>query len=131
MTNNLKFHQGDSAIKSMVDTIGLPWITFRRVNAYTSVSKLSVIGVPWYDRDEWEETRKLCEDPECFDESYSQWSSHAEKAIVALLRRGEPFERIRIHAQEYAAWCGQHKVSKNRRSRIKYVQLLLKQKLIP
>jgi len=105
LTGNLKFYQGDSAMKVMVYTIGLPWITFRRANAYTSVSKLSVIGIPWYDRDEWEKTRKLCEDPVCFNKSYSQRLSHADKAIIALLRRGEPFEPIRIHAQEYAKWC--------------------------
>jgi len=68
----MKFLQGDSTIKRMADTLGLPWITFRRMNRYTQTTKLSVVGVPWYDVDEWEKTKKICEDPESFHDSYLQ-----------------------------------------------------------
>ncbi len=113
----------------MADTIGLPWITFRKVNRYTKSSKLTVVGVPWYDVDEWEKTKKICEDPETFHNSYMQWLSHADKATISLLRREKPFERVKIIADDYAKWCDKYKIRKNRRSRIKYAQYLLKQKL--
>lgn len=125
----MKFFQGDSTIKRMADTIGLPWITFRRVNRYTKTSRLNVVGVPWYDEDEWGKTKKICEDPESLHDTYQQWLSNADKATIALLRRGEPFERVKIVAQDYAKWCEKHKVRKNRRSRIGFVQYLLKQKI--
>lgn len=125
----MKFFQGDSTIKRMADTVGLPWITFRRVNRYAPISKISVVGVPWYDIDEWKKTKKICEDPESFHDTYQQWLSYADKAAVALLRRGKPFERVKIIAQDYAHWCDNYKVRKNRRSRIKYVQYTLTQKL--
>ena len=62
----MKFFKGDSTIKRMSDTLGMPWITFRRANRYTSLAKLSVVGVPWYDAEEWEKTKKICDDPESF-----------------------------------------------------------------
>ena len=113
----------------MADTIGLPWITFHRVNRYTEASRLNVVGVPWYDEVEWRKTKKICEDPESLHKTYQQWMSNADKATIALLRRGEPFERIKIVAQDYAKWCEKHKVRKNRRSRISFVQYLLLQKI--
>ena len=125
----MKFFQGDSTIKRMADTIGLPWITFRRVNRYSETSKLSVVGVPWYNESEWEKTKKICEDPETLHDTYQQWLSSADKATIALLRRGKPFERVKIVAQDYAKWCEMHKIRKNRRSRIGFSQYLLKQKL--
>ncbi len=127
----MKFFQGDSTIKRMADTIGLPWITFRRVNRYAPISKISVVVVPWYDVDEWKKTKKICEDPESFHDTYQQWLSYADKATVALLRRGKPFERVKIIAKGYAKWCEKHSVRKNRRSRLKYVQYLLTQKINP
>ena len=125
----MKFFQGDSTIKRMADTIGLPWITFRRINRYSETSKLSVVGVPWYDTDEWKKIKKICEDPESLHASYQQWLSYADKATIALLRRGKPFERVKIVAQDYVKWCDKNKVRKNRRSRIKYAQYLLSQKI--
>ncbi len=125
----MKFLQGDSTIKRMADTLGLLWITFRRMNRYTQTTKLSVVGVPWYDADEWEKTKKICDDPESFHDSYLQWLSYADKATVSLLRRDEPFERVKIVAQDYSKWCEKHKIRKNRRSRTKYVQILLRQKI--
>ena len=125
----MKFFQGDSTIKRMADTIGFPWLTFRRVNRYSPISKISVVGVPWYDVDEWKKIKKICEDPESLHDSYQQWLSYADKATVTLLRRGKPFERVKIIAQDYANWCEKYNVRKNRRSRIKYVQYLLIQKI--
>ena len=113
----------------MADTIGLPWITFRQVNRYSEASKFSVVGVPWYDENEWKKTKKFCEDPETLHNTYEQWLSSADKATIALLKRGKPFERVKIVAQEYIAWCEKHKIRKNRQSRIKFVQYLLMQKL--
>ena len=127
----MKFFQGDSTIKRMADTLGLPWITFRRVNRYAPISKVSVVGVPWYDLYEWRKTKKISEDPESFHETYEQWLCYADKATLALLRRGKPFERVKIIAQDYAKWCEMLKVRKNRRSRIRYVQYVLTQKINP
>lgn len=125
----MKFFQGDSTIKRMADTIGLPWITFRQINRFSEASKFSVVGVPWYDEKEWRKAKKICEDPETLHNTYEQWLSSADKATIALLKRGKPFERVKIVAQEYIAWCEKHKIRKNRQSRIKFVQYLLMQKL--
>ena len=125
----MKFFQGDSTIKRMADTIGLPWVTFRRVNRYSEASKLSVVGVPWYDKIEWKNTKKICEDPDTLHDTYEQWLSSAYRATIALLKRGKPFERVKIVAKDYATWCEKNKVRKNRRSRIKFVQYLLMRKL--
>jgi hypothetical protein len=125
----MKFFQSDSMIKRMADTIGLPWITFHRINRYSETSKLSVVGVPWYDEEEWKKVKKLCEDPETLHGTYQLWQGNADKATIALLRRGKPFERVKIIAKDYAKWCEKHKIRKNRKSRIRFVQYLLKQKL--
>ena len=92
----MKFFQGDSTIKRMADTIGLPWITFRRVNRYSDASKFSVVGVPWYDEDEWKKVKKISEDPDTLHDTYELWWSNADKATIALLKRGKPFERVKI-----------------------------------
>ena len=125
----MKFFQGDSTIKRMVDTIGMPWITFRKINRYSETSELSVIAIPWYDENEWKKIKKICEDPETLHNTYQQWLSNADKATLALLRRSKPFERVKVKAKDYAKWCEHHKVRKNRQSRISFVQYLLKQKL--
>ena len=127
----MKFFKGDSTIKRMSDTIGFPWITFRRFNRYTSLAKQTVVGVPWYDVDEWKQTKNICEDPDSFHDTYMQWLSFADKATVSLTKQGKPFERVKIIANDYATWCNNHKIRKNRRTRIKYVQYLLHNKLKP
>ena len=127
----MKFFKSDSTIKRMSDTLGMPWITFRRTNKYTSLAKLSVVGVPWYDVDEWEKIKNICEDPESFHKTYMQWLSYADKATVSLTKQGKPFERVKIKADEYENWCTKNKVKKNRSTRIKYVQHQLQKKLNP
>ncbi|MEM8845133.1 MAG: hypothetical protein AAGB35_08835 [Pseudomonadota bacterium] len=92
-------------------------------------NKKSVMGVPWYTEDTWNEMRNISEDEENFHSNFQEWLATADKSIVLLTTQNRPFLRLDIDPISYSWWCDKNSLKKDRDSRRAYIQYVLDSKI--
>ncbi len=98
-------------------------------NEHKRKRESAVVGIPWYTERSWRKMKDICDDKESFHESYQVWLAHADKSVVLLTNRGQPFERLKIDPVSFSWWCENQSIKRDKESRRAYVQYLLENKL--
>lgn len=80
----------------------------RKANKTTSFSTKdpAILGVAWYQSEQWPRLREVASDSENLEQNYPDWEANANEAIRNLRRAGARVERVVIDIEELVEWCG-------------------------
>lgn len=81
----------------------------------------SVVGVGWYDQENWAQVKETASDPELFEASYSEWLDMARTALTDIQKAGVNAVQFNIVAEELNIWCQANKKPNNAKSRAEFV----------
>jgi hypothetical protein len=71
----------------------------------SSNSAVTVVGMVWYRREDYEAIRTIMVDSEELPDTYDKWFYQAEKTAKYLKRRGLAVERAYLDPHEFPDWC--------------------------
>ncbi len=84
-------------------------------------SQTLIIGITGYTAETWAQVKATATDPECFEDSFEKWKAVAIAARRKFQRSGVRAIEYQIIPQEFSAWCVQHGLANNSKSRGEYV----------
>lgn len=85
----------------------------------------SVIGIAWFDENDWEEWKKISDDK--IEEKYEDWLIEAALAKLKYEDEGFVIKEVKITPGRFKKWCKRNNKKLNSSSRSEYVsELLLK-----
>lgn len=67
--------------------------------------QIRVMGVPWYDREDYRRILEIMEDANLLPETYEKWRYAADKVISTVERSGGTAVRAKIDPDAFIAWC--------------------------
>jgi len=82
--------------------------------------KEAIIGVCWYQPDEWEMLKQTATDSETLDDSYEDWKKNANRAINGLRSNNTKVKKVNVKINELIVWCGENKLENNSKTRSRY-----------
>tara|TARA_R110002096_G_scaffold176819_4_gene353245 strand:- start:987 stop:1310 length:324 start_codon:yes stop_codon:yes gene_type:complete len=85
-----------------------------------------VVGLPWYTKRQWLATKSYCSDPKTFFNSFNEWRSEADKAIIEISNRGLDVKLLPIYIETFSGWCAYHHMQPNKSARRKFTNYLMK-----
>ncbi len=94
----------------------------------TKKSKKLIIGVGWYNKEQWDLLRKNSEDVNELESTYYEWVANANDTIKKFSISGYVIKKIEIDVNELIDWCKKEKYSLNGESRSKFISLKTKLK---
>jgi len=65
----------------------------------------TVIGIAWYEPDEWADLRSVAPDADKLEATHSEWLALAEQSVRELRRAGYRPYRIPVKVAALQAWC--------------------------
>jgi hypothetical protein len=68
-------------------------------------STIDLIGLPWYELEDYERVKVVMADGHLLPDIYSVWRLKAEQIERQLRRQGHRTVRAPLRADEFAAWC--------------------------
>jgi hypothetical protein len=78
------------------------------------------IALPWYRRSHYRPLLAFFSDPDKMPATYDAWLTRAELTESQLQTAGFAVARIWIEPIPFAAWCREHNVSPDQRSRLTF-----------
>ena len=90
--------------------------------------KISVIGVSWYHREDFENIKKILVDGENIGKSYDDWLRMAEKEYNHLISNGHLVEKVFISSIYFPEWCKENNLELNSKARIAFANYVVKKK---
>ena len=66
---------------------------------------VSVIGIAWYKREDYETLKRMFTDGDNLPETYGEWLKTAERVVSQLRRDGQAFKKVYIDPDIFPAWC--------------------------
>ena len=65
----------------------------------------TIMGVAWYERDEWNRLLEVAADPDSLEPSYDEWKTTAESAMAKLAAAGLVVVQETVRVAELVRWC--------------------------
>jgi hypothetical protein len=87
-----------------------------------------VLGLAWFDREQWQRLTEVVENRSELDDTYEQWIQSARDALRNFERQGQSVEKVHIKVDELVAWCKAKGVPIDGKSRSEYVAFLLRKR---
>lgn len=83
--------------------------------------KSRIMGIAWYQPDQWERLLDISEDASDLEDTYEEWQSFATKKIKKLKQQGFSVQKVTIDTEELLAWCNAYRIPVNSHSRSEFV----------
>lgn len=83
----------------------------------------SIIGISWFDKNDWEVWRKISED--VLEDEYDDWLIQASITKSKLEHEGYTVKQVNITPTNFKKWCKENFKKLNSSSRSQYVSELL------
>lgn len=80
-----------------------------------------VVGVSWYNEDNWARVKLAATDSERFEESYLEWLEMALDALANIQKTGINAVQFNIDADELLPWCLANKKANNAAARAEFI----------
>ena len=87
-----------------------------------------VVGIAWFDREQWQRLTEVVEDRSELDDTFEQWESSALQALRNLEHQGQRVEKVFINVNALHSWCKERALPVNGKSRAQYVSSLLQER---
>jgi len=66
---------------------------------------MSIVGVAWYQENDWPRIKTLFQDADQLHDSYAEWLKDTRKAIKQLEKEGCFAKQVVIDIDDLIAWC--------------------------
>ena len=83
----------------------------------------SVIGIAWFDENNWDEWKKISED--AIEDNYEDWLNEASLAKSKYEEEGYIIKQVNITPDNFKKWCLKYNKKLDSSSRSQYVSELL------
>ena len=87
------------------------------------MDKNSIIGIAWFDENDWEEWKKISEDK--IEDNYDDWLVEASLYKSKLVDQGFIVKQVDITPNNFKIWCKKNFKKLDSSSRSDYVSELL------
>lgn len=87
------------------------------------MDKKSIIGIAWFDKNDWEEWKKISEDE--IEDKYDDWLVEASLSKSELEAKGLTVKQVNISPTNFKIWCKKKNKKLDSSSRSQYVSELL------
>jgi hypothetical protein len=91
-------------------------------------SGAAVVGVAWFDREQWHQLCQVAVDRSKLDDTFEEWEANARQALADLKSVGVNAEPFEVRVAELLQWCNERKLPVDGASRAEYVSFMLKRK---
>lgn len=81
---------------------------------------VSIVGVPWYERADYDPLRRIFIDRDKLPEFYDEWLQAAENLLNDLRKSGQAFRKVRINPATFPAWCASRGLDINAKARMEF-----------
>jgi len=66
---------------------------------------VTVMGVTWYRRDQWDRLLEISSDRAELEDTYDEWKAVAEENLGNLAQHGYKLSKVEIDVEELLIWC--------------------------
>ena len=66
---------------------------------------MTIIGIGWYKKDQWEELRRVSTDRDKLEATWDEWSANAERTIIRLMETGANVQKVSVDVDDLILWC--------------------------
>jgi hypothetical protein len=80
-----------------------------------------VLGVAWYQAEQWQRFRALASDRDALHNTYAEWESAALEKLGELRALGIEAQPVVIDIDELARWCQEHNTKMDGAARSQFV----------
>jgi hypothetical protein len=87
-----------------------------------------VLGLGWFDREQWQRLTEVVENRGELDDTYEKWEQGAREALRNFERQGQSVEKVHINVGALVIWCKAKGVPVNGKLRSEYVASLLRKR---
>lgn len=82
--------------------------------------RISVVGLPWYQKEHYSHLRALFVDGARLHATYAEWLAAAQATETHLAANGNRVIRVPFEPEAFVAWCSAHDVAPDAQSRTRY-----------
>ena len=82
--------------------------------------RVSITGIAWYRREDYDRIRTICADGDGFSPSYDDWLKAAEGLADRMKRAGSAFQKVYIDPDTFPAWCTSRGMNIDSKARIRF-----------
>lgn len=79
-----------------------------------------IVGIAWYERENYDELRRLFADGNTLPERYEDWLKLAENGINNLSGQGLTVEKVDIDPNTFPSWCKARGVDLDSKARMRF-----------
>jgi hypothetical protein len=90
-------------------------------------SSALVIGVAWYQPDQWEILRNVAVDRDKLEDTYAEWLADAERVVKQLQQNGLRVIKVDIEITDLMLWCENQRIPLDGEARSKYTAFRVEQ----
>lgn len=66
---------------------------------------MTYFGIAWYKKEQWDELRRVSQDPEALEDTWKEWADVAEKRIIDIMRAGGNVRKVPVDVHDLVLWC--------------------------
>jgi len=78
---------------------------------------IRVIGVAWYDREDYRRILEIMEDADTLPSTYDRWRYSVDKLVRKIERDGGIIIRAKIDPERFLAWCAERSLRVDAKAR--------------
>jgi hypothetical protein len=90
-------------------------------------SNKEIVGIAWYQEDQWDLLVEVADDPEKLHDSYEEWRKDATQAILRMQDDGLNVFPFPVDVNKIVAWCKANGLPMDRSNCAKYVTMKLQE----
>jgi hypothetical protein len=79
------------------------------------------VALGWYSLRDWQELKRVADDPESLHKTYIEWVEEAEKTIRTLGEAGTVVTTLPVDVAELQSWCEANGVKNTGASRARFI----------
>lgn len=92
--------------------------------------KISITGMSWYYREDFENIKKILVDGENIGISYDDWLRRAENGYNHLVSNGQLVEKVYISSIYFPKWCEENNLELNSKARLRFTSEIVHKKYL-
>jgi hypothetical protein len=86
--------------------------------------EVRIVGIPWYDADDFDELRKLFDDRDVLHGTHREWLAAATGLERQLMAQGYRVVRGKIKPKEFDEWCAAKGLKRDAEARNEFASLI-------
>ena len=93
-----------------------------------ATSSALVVGIAWFDRQQWVLLHDVAADPAKLDDTFEEWEANARRALADLKSQGVTAEPFDVRVADLVQWCADRNSPIDSAARAEYVSFMLRRK---